>query len=73
MCIPATRRDMAGRRKWKPREEEACLRYFQRSIALRNLPGKAAIMKCLEQEHSLQDRTWIQIKNYIRNHIKKLS
>ena len=70
--ISTAQRDMSCRKKWTPKEEEACLRGFRRHIAVGNVPGKAIIDKVLHEEPDLENRTWLQVKNFIRNYIKKM-
>ena len=36
------------------------------------LPGKREIQKCLHAEVILKHRTWLHVKNYIRNRITSL-
>lgn len=63
--------DMSQRRPWSEDEKEACSRCFIKCFAVGYLPGKKEITDAQQKEHCLQDRTWIQIKNYVRNMIKK--
>ena len=63
---------MSSRKKWTQLEEEACLRGFRRHIAVGNVPGKAIIDKVLQEESDLENRTWLQVKNFIRNYIKRI-
>ena len=37
----------------------------------RRLPGKEDIEKCLQQEEALKNRSWRNVKDFIRNQIGK--
>ena len=53
-------------------EKAAIDRHFAKNILLGKLPGKKEIEKCLKLEKILQIRTWTNIKDQIRNQMKKL-
>ena len=72
ILISTAQRDMSCRKKWTPLEEEACLRGFRRHFAVGSVPGKAIIDKVLQEEPDLENRTWLQVKHFIRNYIKKI-
>ena len=62
---------MSNRQPWSEKEKDACSRMFVKSLAVGYLPGKKEIIDAQQKEPILQARTWIQIKNCIRNMIKK--
>ena len=63
--------DMSKRRAWCAEEKEACIHHFGKWLAIGSLPGKQDIDRVRSTVDCLEDRTWVQIKNYIRNLIKK--
>ena len=62
---------MSRRVTWSVEEKEACVENFQRFLFSGTLPGKKQITDIQSKTPVLEDRTWIQIKNYLRNTIKK--
>ena len=64
-------RDMTKRKTWTPEEKEACIKNFSKNIAIGFLPGKTKIEAIQKTDPVLMERTWLQIKNFIRNYIKK--
>ena len=62
---------MSNRRAWSEKEKEACCRIFVKSFAVGCLPGKKEITDAQQREPILKERTWIKIKNFVRNMIKK--
>ena len=63
---------MSDRRKWSEEEQSACLEQFYNNISLGTLPGKSKILNVIEKVPALKNRTWIQVKNFLRNTIKKI-
>ena len=61
------KRDMKGRKKWTDEEKNACLKHFEKHFMLKTLPGKREIENCKMKEKILNQRSWTQIKNFIRN------
>ena len=62
---------MSRRVTWSVEEKEACAENFQRFLFSGTLPGKKQITDVQSKTPVLEDRTWIQIKNYLRNTNKK--
>ena len=69
--FPDPKRDMSGRRPWTGEEKSACQENFRQYFALGTLPGKSKILEVQKNVAILRDRTWLQIKNFIRNLVKK--
>lgn len=63
--------DMSRRRPWSDDEKRACKHFFNRWLRSATLPGKKQIEDIQSKTPCLQDRSWVQIKNCIRNLIKK--
>ena len=63
--------DMSKRRAWSSEEKDACMRHFSKCLAIGSLPGKKEITEIQSKVECLDGRTWVQIKNFIRNLIKK--
>ena len=62
---------MSKRRPWSKEEKAAVIENFQQCIAVGALPGKSKIEQIQKSVPVLTDRTWTQIKNFIRNYINK--
>ena len=54
-------------KQWSPGEKAAIQRHFHQLILTSTLPGKSQIDTCLKEEPILHERTWRNIKDYIRN------
>ncbi|KAL7858878.1 hypothetical protein SRHO_G00140250 [Serrasalmus rhombeus] len=57
------------RRPWTDREKEAVWRHLTKYRALKNVPGKADCLRCIQAELALKTRTWKDIKNFVYNSI----
>ncbi|KAL7877093.1 hypothetical protein SRHO_G00037360 [Serrasalmus rhombeus] len=55
------------RRPWTDREKEAVWRHLTKYRALKNVPGKADCLRCIQAELALKTRTWKDIKNFVYN------
>jgi len=62
---------MSKRRPWTEEEKRECKQKFNDCFTIGFLPGKFRIESAIKEDAVLNGRTWIQIKNYIRNNIKK--
>ena len=62
---------MSGRRKWVEAEEEACRERFKKEMTLGIVPSKQAIQSVITTESRLNNRNWVQVKNWLRNNIEK--
>lgn len=60
------------RQMWNMEEKSACRRQFGRFIYLNRLPGKAEILRCVACEPTLKNRSWLQVKHFVRNKIEAL-
>lgn len=59
-------------RSWSQDEQEAVFRHLSNFISQRKLPGKLECeMAKTKEKKALQNRTWQQIKHFIRNKITK--
>jgi len=72
MPAKGTRRT-AIRRPWADEERDAVHSYFARHFAERTLPGKNDIEQCISTHDCLANRSWRNIKDFIRNSQTKLS
>lgn len=59
------------RRPWNAAEKAAVHKHFGKLIMSRTLPGKDKIIKCLQAEPCLQNRSWQNIKDFCRNSFLK--
>ncbi|PIK40837.1 hypothetical protein BSL78_22310 [Apostichopus japonicus] len=64
------KRKTPTRKKWTELERTAVLKHLHSFIEKRKLPGKREIDKCLEAEKCLRNRSWKNVKDFVRNHIK---
>lgn len=62
-----------AKRGWSELEKAAVMRYFDMHVHLGKLPVKKDIINCLEREAVLRSRTWRNIKDFVRNKIRKRS
>ncbi|XP_070174588.1 uncharacterized protein [Littorina saxatilis] len=60
------------RRLWLEEEVKAVEAHLLKYIATQVLPRKEDIQKCLQAEEALKNRTWLHVKNYVRNRITAL-
>ncbi|XP_051802894.1 uncharacterized protein LOC110968623 isoform X9 [Acanthochromis polyacanthus] len=61
------------RRKWDAGEVNAVEKHLMKFIRTFTVPGKHDCMVCLQSEtQTLKDRTWTDVKNYVRNRITAL-
>ena len=58
-------------RKWSAGERAAVLRHLGHYIDAHKLPGRGAIEACIKAEPVLLDRSWVLIKNFCRNIVKR--
>ncbi|XP_071491981.1 uncharacterized protein [Diadema antillarum] len=61
-------------KQWSPGEKAAVQRHFHQLILTNTLPGisgKSQIEQCLKEEPILHERTWRNIKDYIRNSFRQ--
>ncbi|XP_072178107.1 uncharacterized protein [Diadema setosum] len=69
---PMTRnRNIKKWKQWSPGEKAAVQRHFHQLILTNTLPRKSQIEQCLKEEPILRERTWRNIKDYIRNSFKQ--
>ncbi|XP_033747261.1 uncharacterized protein LOC117332456 [Pecten maximus] len=61
------RRKSFVRKPWTSSEKAAVKRQLGNHLLLKTLPGKANCEEVLRKEHVLHERTWKQLKDYIRN------
>lgn len=54
---------------WSLEEKNAVLRHFTSHISLAKIPKKDEAEECLKKEKMLQERTWRNIKDFVRNTI----
>ena len=59
------------RRPWSEMERQAVLGHFQKAMLRKVLPGKAEIDNLIETSPCLKERTWKNVKDYIRNNMDK--
>lgn len=66
---PAVKR----RRKWEAGEVNAVEKHLMKFITTFTVPAKHDCMVCLQSETlALKNRTWTDVKNYVRNRITAL-
>ena len=58
-------------RKWSAGERAAVLRHLEHYIDADKLPGRGAIEACIKAEPALKNRSWVLIKNFCRNSVKR--
>ena len=63
------KRDMSARRSWEEHEKQACLQALSKHLFKGTPPEKMEILQMQEDIPSLQTRSWVQIKHFVRNHI----
>ncbi|XP_071501222.1 uncharacterized protein [Diadema antillarum] len=69
---PMTRnRNIKKWKHWSPGEKAAVQRHFHQLILTNTLPRKSHIEQCLKEEPILHERTWRNIKDYVRNSFKQ--
>jgi len=62
-----------GRRNytpWTPEEKTLVLEHFHRYLVEEMLPGKSACEELIRTAPPLRRRSWTNIKDFIRNHLK---
>ena len=62
----------AERKECTEEEEDVISRHLGSYILRGNLPGKIIIVKCMEKEWVLKNRSWKNIKDYCRNQIQSM-
>ena len=55
-------------RSWSTPEKKVVID-FTRYIKQQKLPGKADCIRLIKENTELKERTWIQVKNFVRNKI----
>ena len=55
------------RKHWSAEEIEAVEKHLSSYLFSKVTPGKRDILKCLQAEKILEHRSWLHVKNYIRN------
>lgn len=58
---------------WTSEEKQAVLSFFRNTIAKRKPVHKVPAEKCIASNSCLQRRTWLNLRDFVRNHIRKLS
>lgn len=61
------------RQPWTNGEKDVVLGHFQQHILREKLPGKNEIITLLQRESVLKDRTWSNVKDFVRNYLKNKS
>lgn len=54
---------------WSLQEIEAVERHLVKYILTETIPGADAIRKCMDEETILKNRTWKNVKDFVRNRI----
>lgn len=68
--VPAVKR---SRRKWEAGEVRSVEKHLMKFIRTFTVPAKHDCMLCLQNEtETLKERTWTDVKNYVRNRITAL-
>ena len=60
------------RKEWTEEEKDVVSRHLGSYILRGNLPGKIIIVKCMEKEQVLKNRSWRNIKDYCHNQIRSM-
>ncbi|KAK7088980.1 uncharacterized protein [Littorina saxatilis] len=68
---PGSLQSSGARKAWSDDEVSAVLRHLESYILLGHLPGKEVIVKCLIEDKALKNRTWRNVKDFVRNRIQK--
>jgi len=55
------------RRVWSKDEKEAVRSSFEHLYVTNTLPGKNDIVECISKNPCLVNRTWRQVKDFVRN------
>ncbi len=58
------------KRPWSAKEKAAVGRQLHCFIEQGKLPGKADCEKAIKNEDILNDRTWLNVKDFIRNQLR---
>lgn len=69
MAISDPQRNMKGRTPWSDQEQAAVMKHLGNCVYLGTIPGKAVIENARKKDSLLAGRSWIQIKNFVRNKI----
>ncbi len=56
-------------RSWTEVERRAVHNHFCNFIAQRRVPGKDHCIRCIRKEKVSSERTWVQVKNFVKNTI----
>ncbi|XP_013382539.1 uncharacterized protein LOC106153235 [Lingula anatina] len=64
---PVPKKKAKGKRPWTKEEVSAVLKHLGSFLVQGKLPGKEAIMECVEQESALDSRSW---KDFCRNRMQ---
>ena len=60
------------KKEWTQEEKDVVSRHLGSYILRGNLSGKIIIVKCMEPERVLKNRSWRNIKDYCRNQIRSM-
>lgn len=70
---PIKKRARLSRKPWNKDEENAVKTHFRANFVMNKLPGKAEIEQAIAEKPALKHRSWKNIKDYIRNKLKKIT
>lgn len=59
------------KKTWSSEEKHAVIKHFQHCFQNNRLPGKREIQNVLMSDSTLQSRKWTNVKDFIRNQLKK--
>ena len=66
-----TMKKVVKKRPWTRDEKVAVTKRLKSCFELRKVPGKAQCDECISAEPSLRGREWTNIKDFVRNQLKK--
>lgn len=69
---PIKKKARFARKPWGSAEKTAVQNRFKTFLILNKLPGKREIEEAIAEEPALKNRRWTNIKDYLRNQLKKL-
>jgi hypothetical protein len=64
---------MQKRQPWKTKEKQDVLRFFKHNIEEKQFPKKDECDRFLELHQEMKDRSWRNVKDFVRNHIVNLT
>ena len=59
------------RRPWRKQERDAVMSKLGQFVLTKTLPGKSDIEPWLKDEACLRNRSWINVKDFVRNMMSK--